>query len=130
MVIVPFDPTAELVFIEAMLAGPKRGSRCRFVLDTGCVTTLVTPETIDRLGYSSRDGEHTATVTTALGREPGYLLRVARFIAFGHSFDDFRVNVHDLADASGIDGLLGLDFLRRFNYEIRSKEGRIRAESA
>jgi hypothetical protein len=28
----------------------------------------------------------------------------------------------------GIQGLLGLSFLRQFNYEIRSAEGRIRAE--
>ena len=128
MVITPFNPTDDLIFIEVRLAGSRRSSRFSFVLDTDCTTTLVTPDTIDWLGYSARDGEHTATVTTALGREPGYLLRVAHLSAFGHSFNDFRVNVHDLADGSGIDGLLGLDFLRHFNYEIRSKEGSIRAD--
>ena len=128
MVIVPFNPSSELIIIDVALAGLRRAFKFRFALDTACTMTLVTPDTIDWLGYSARDGEHTATVTTALGREPGYLLRVARFIAFGHSFNDFRVNVHDLADGSGIDGLLGLDFLRHFNYEIRSKEGRIRAD--
>jgi hypothetical protein len=30
-----------------------------------------------------------------------------------------------LPEESGINGLLGLNFLRAFNYEIRSKEGRI-----
>ena len=126
--IVPFDPTIDLIFVKVALFGSRRSSDFNFVLDTACVTTLVTPETADRLGYSARDGEQTATVTTALGREPGYPLRVAQLFAFGHSFNDFRVNVHDLADASGIDGLLGLDFLRRFNYEIRSQEGGIRAD--
>ena len=126
--IVPFDPTIDLIFVKIALFGLRRSSDFHFVLDTACVTTLVTPDTIDWLGYSARDGEHTATVTTALGREPGYLLRVAHLFAFGHRFSDFRVNVHDLADATGIDGLLGLDFLRHFNYEIRSKEGRIRAD--
>ena len=128
MVIVPFNPSSELIIIDVVLAGLRRAFKFRFALDTACTMTLVTPDTIDWLGYSARDGEHTATVTTALGREPGYLLRVARFSAFGHSFNDFRVNVHDLTDASGIDGLLGLDFLRHFNYEIRSKEGSIRAD--
>ena len=128
VVIVPFDPTFDLLLIEVIIAGPRRTSGFNFALDTACVVTLITPETADRLGYGAHDGERTATVTTALGQEPGYLLRVAQLFAFGHSVNDFRVNVHDLADASGIDGLLGLDFLRRFNYEIRSQEGRIRAD--
>jgi hypothetical protein len=34
-------------------------------------------------------------------------------------------HVHDLPDGIGIDGLLGLSFLRHFNYEVRSQEGRI-----
>lgn len=32
--------------------------------------------------------------------------------------------------APGIDGLLGLSFLKRFNFEIRSVEGRILVERA
>jgi hypothetical protein len=28
----------------------------------------------------------------------------------------------------GIDGLLGLSFLRHFNYAVRSREGRIRVD--
>jgi len=41
--------------------------------------------------------------------------------------DDFRIHVHDLPETLGIQGLLGLSFLRRLNYEIRSAEGRIPA---
>jgi len=36
--------------------------------------------------------------------------------------------VHDLADGFDTDGPLGLGFLRHFNYEIRSAEGRILAD--
>jgi hypothetical protein len=38
------------------------------------------------------------------------------------------IHVHDLPVGFGIDGLLGLSFLKRFNYEIRSAEGRILIE--
>ena len=92
MVIVPFDPTIDLIFVKVALFGSRRSSDFNFVLDTACVTTLVTPETADRLGYSARDGEQTATVTTALGREPGYPLRVAQLFAFGLGFRCFPVN--------------------------------------
>ncbi|MBI4872870.1 MAG: retroviral-like aspartic protease family protein [Candidatus Riflebacteria bacterium] len=99
-------------------------------LDTGATDTLLRPEVLDGLGYSPRDAGGLTTVTTALGVEPGYWLTVNRLRALGHEFNAFRVNAHDLPEDCGLDGLLGLNFLRHFNYEVRSKEGVIRLELA
>lgn len=66
---------------------------------------------------------------SAIGKEHGYMIRVPRFSALGFTLTDCSVHVFELADRYGIDGLLGLSFLRRFNYEIRSAEGRIVAEA-
>ena len=52
-------------------------------------------------------------------------MRVSRFKALGFSVTDFRVHIHDLGEGIGIDGLLGLTFLRQFNIEIRPAEGRL-----
>lgn len=123
--VIAFDPRADLILVPVEVRGPLGSLGFRFALDTACAETLVTPEVVDPLGYSPLDGTALTAVTTALGREPGYRLRVTGFKAFGHTFADFRVNVHDLPEESGINGLLGLNFLRAFNYEIRSKEGRI-----
>ena len=70
------------------------------------------------------------SVRSAIGKEPGYMLRVRRFESLGFGFDDFLIHVHDLPSGFGIDGLLGLSFLKQFNYEIRSAEGRILVERA
>ncbi len=67
---------------------------------------------------------------SAIGKETGYTRRVDHFASLGFGFSDFMVHVHDLPAGFGIDGLLGLSFLKRFNYEIRSVEGRIRVELA
>jgi hypothetical protein len=67
------------------------------------------------------------TGAAAVGREPGYLARVARFACLGHREDDHRVHGQDLPEGWGIEGLVGLTFLRQLNYEIRSAEGRILA---
>jgi hypothetical protein len=40
------------------------------------------------------------------------------------------VHAQDLPEGWGIEGLVGLTFLRQFNYEIRSLEGRILVERA
>jgi hypothetical protein len=55
---------------------------------------------------------------------------VKRFSAFGFAVPEFRVDVFDLATGDDIDGLIGLSFLDALNYEVRSKEGRLRVERA
>jgi hypothetical protein len=113
-----------------MVHGPRGSRPLTIALDTAASDTHIIPEVIDDLGYSPRQGEAITSVRSAIGRELGYLLRVTRFSSLGFSFNDFPVQVHDLPDASGIHGLLGLNFLKRFNYEVRSIEGRILIEPA
>ncbi|HUH05979.1 MAG TPA: hypothetical protein VML75_28510 [Kofleriaceae bacterium] len=67
---------------------------------------------------------------SAAGREEGYMLRVTRFVCLGFQETSFRIHVQDLPQGWGIDGLIGLSFLRLLNYEVRSIEGRIRVERA
>jgi hypothetical protein len=83
--------------------------------------------TCSTIWVQPRQGEQVTIVRSAIGSEQGYLTRVARFFALGFTCADFRIHVHDLPDGIGIDGLLGLSFLRQLHYEIRSDEGRILA---
>ncbi len=97
-----FDPDDDLIIVKARVFG-KHGDRLlNLALDTAASHTHVQPD-----------------------KEPGYMLRVRRFESLGFGFNDFLIHVHDLPTGFGIDGLLGLSFLKRFNYEIRSSEGRI-----
>ena len=68
------------------------------------------------------------TVRAAIGMEHGYTLRVTRFSALGYGIPNVRIHVFDLAEGFGLDGLIGLSFLRQFNYQVRSAEGRIVVE--
>jgi predicted aspartyl protease len=124
-----FDRTSDLILVPAYVLGPG-GTRAELqvVLDTGASVTVIAPYVLDRMGYSPRDGEAITTMRSAIGAEPGYLIRVSRFRALGHELRDFRVHAHDLPEGYEIHGLLGLNFLRHFNYEIRSKEGRVLAQ--
>ena len=82
---------------------------------------------LDDIGYGPRDGDRVTSIASAIGNEPGYMMKVAKFSALGFTLNDFRIHVHDLPETLGIQGLLGLSFLRQFNYEVRSSEGRILA---
>jgi clan AA aspartic protease (TIGR02281 family) len=125
-----FDRSLDLLVVKARVWGPRGNTPLRFAVDTGAADTVITPELIDKLGYSPRDGERITTVRTAIGKEHGYSLRVKRFAALGFTVLDCRIHVFDLATGDDIDGLIGLSFLRKFNYHVRSEEGRILVERA
>lgn len=130
MTLTAFDPTDKLIIIYVQVIGPLGDIECRFALDSAATTTLIVPSVLDAMGYSPLTGETISSVTSAIGIEPGYLRRVSKFRALGFEHADFQVNASDLHDDAGIDGLLGLNFLRNYNYEVRSKDGVIRMEPA
>lgn len=128
MIDLPFRRSRGLLLVGARIWGPYGYRDLDLALDTGAAMTLLVPDVLDEIGYSVRDAEGITKIRSAIGEEPGYLLRATRFEALGHTLADFRLHIHDLPENAGFDGLLGLDFLDRFNYEVRSLEGRIRLE--
>jgi predicted aspartyl protease len=125
-----FDPSDDLILVKARVFGKHGRKRLILALDTAASHTHITPDIIDEIGYNPAEGEAITSVRSAIGKETGYMLRVQRLESLGFSFDDLLIHLHDLPAGFGIDGLLGLSFLKRFNYEIRSIEGRILVERA
>ena len=122
-----FVTDGDLIIVKASLTGPRKTTDGRFVLDTGAVYTTMTHELADLVGYSARDGVQRTRVHTAVGSEEGYLLRVTELEALGFAKPSFPVHVFDLGH-DDIDGLLGMNFLSEFNYEVRSAEHRLLVE--
>jgi predicted aspartyl protease len=120
-----FDPANDLIIVKARIWGPRGKTPVSLAIDTGSAHTVIAAGLIDDLGYSPRQGEQIATVRTAVGKEHGYLLRISKFWALGFTVSNFSVHVFDLPDGFGIDGLVGLSFLRQFNVELRVTEGRL-----
>jgi len=120
-----FDPNASLILVNAMIWGPRGHKGLTLALDTAATLTHIIPDVLDDIGYGPRDGDRVTSITSAIGDEPGYTMKVAKLSALGFSATDFRIHVHDLPESFAFQGLLGLSFLRQLNYEIRSAEGRI-----
>lgn len=119
--------------VEALIVGPQSSVTAKLAFDTGAMATTISPELALIAGYSRRDAVAFKKVVTAHREEQDYLLPLARFSALGFSRSPFRVFVGELAwneEVGKLDGLLGLNFLRYFNYEIRSADGRILVEEA
>lgn len=130
MKITEFDRTRDLIIVESKIWGRGRYRDLSLAIDTAAAATVVTPYVIEWIGYTARDGTAITTVRSAIGKEQGYILKVARFAALGFVFQDFEVNVFDLAAGHDIDGLIGLNFLQHFDYEIRSIAGKIAVRPA
>jgi predicted aspartyl protease len=125
-----FNSDDSLIIVEIKVCGPRGEIPVIAAVDTGTTITTLVPEVLDLAGCSARDGGRATTVTTANGIERGYIFKLPRFSALGTTEEDFLVHVFQLHEKLGVDGLLGLNFLRRFNYEVRPIEGRILVERA
>ena len=125
MKVTRFNPNASLIIVHAMVWGPRGHKGVTLALDTAATQTHIIPDVLDDIGYGPRDGDRITSITSAIGEEPGYMMRVSKFSALGFTATDFRIHVHDLPETLAIQGLLGLSYLKQFNYEVRSDEGRI-----
>jgi predicted aspartyl protease len=131
VIITPFDAADELIIVPATIWNPRGAYReLLMAVDTGSTETLVVPHITDELGYGAHLGQQITVIRSVVGREQGYLMPVARFSALGFDMADFRMHIHDLPDGYGIEGILGLSFLRRFDYDVRSIRGELRVAPA
>jgi len=121
-----FALTHSLIWVEAVLIGPAERANVRLVLDTGAVLTTVVPSIAEAIGYSADTSIRPTVTRTAAAEERGYLIQLSAISALGVTVPALSVNVADLG--YGVDGLLGLNFLLRFNIEIRPAERRILVE--
>jgi predicted aspartyl protease len=117
----------ELIVVDAVVAGPRGTGFGTLVLDTGAALTTLAPSFVKAIGYGPRDGFRRTSVRTAISKETGYVLRLSDFAVLGFRTPNLPVNVFELG-FDDIDGLLGMNFLRHFNVEIRCAERRILTE--
>ena len=95
--------------MRARFQGPLGHSFARLLVDTGAQFTLINESVANEIGVES-DGARTVYGVTGATRIG--LASVPQVDCIGLTRRSFRVGLHTLPPALGIDGLLGLDFLR------------------
>ena len=120
-----FDLVGDLIGVDAVVVGPTGRAKVQLILDTGAVMTTVVPNVADSIGYSSALRVGWTVTRTAAAEERGYIVR-SEVSTLGFTVPDLRIVIADLG--YGIEGVLGMDFLRLFNLEIRPAEPRILVE--
>jgi hypothetical protein len=75
------------------------------------------PGVIEKVGYTRRDGFKKAKVHT-IGEEHGYWVRVAELTVLAVATPSVALTVFPLGHKD-IDGLVGMNFVRHFNFDVR-----------
>ena len=118
-----FWTTSSLIFVDAVAIGPAGPVNTQLVFDTGAVRTTLVPAIAESLGYTRAAMIKPTVIHTAVGFERSFLVRLGKLTTLGFTISNLEVNVADLGH--DIDGLLGIDFLWHFNFEVRPAERRI-----
>lgn len=122
-----FDPSTSVIVLPVELTGPAGTQTLDLVLDTGASLVLVHRKDARLLGYDVDAAERSRSITTVSGIERLPVLTAERVRALGVAVDDVDLVCHDLPPGSGVDGLLGLSFLRHLDLDLHLRSGRIEA---
>ena len=122
-----FNPRASSIALRAIVEGnvPRIVT---LILDTGASYTQLPWRVLHAIGSDPKPNARVVRVVTSSGVEVPLLSKVKRFHALGKSIENLQVLCHDLPPEARVDGLLGLNFLRRFNVSLRFKEGFIEVD--
>jgi len=107
-------------------ATPDDGGSLQLLIDTGASMTIVTPAALQRQGVRYRDTGRSRVFNTANGP-----VRASIYILESLSVGDWyvkqlEIGVLDLGGQTGMDGLLGMNFLKHFRFFIDQNESMLR----
>jgi aspartyl protease family protein len=114
-----------LLLVRAFVEGETGKAYPKLLLDTGSAYTLIAKEILESIGCSPAFPIRTQRIITGSGYEIVPVISVNRFNCIGNLLEDFEILAHTLPFGSYVDGLLGMDFLSKFEIEIRISSGEL-----
>ncbi|MGA2075000.1 MAG: retropepsin-like aspartic protease [Terriglobia bacterium] len=123
-----FDPAEKVVVVQVRIWGPRGRTVVRLALDTGATQTLLNWDLAMLLGYDPSASPSRVQITTGSGVEFAPTITVDKIVALGIERLQFPVLCHTLPPSAGVDGLLGLDFLRGQRLILDFRTGAIAAD--
>lgn len=123
-----YDPSASSIVLDLLIeaADGRSSLLIPVILDTGASSTIVATDVMAQLGYDPANPSLARQrIITGSGIEYTPRATVRSATAIGQKVANLEVLCHDLPPESGVDGLLGLNFLKRFKLTIRFRKGTI-----
>lgn len=126
----PQDSATEVVGIPLHRSGnhfvvdasPAPGRNMRLLIDTGASVTILTPDVLEQQGIRYQDTGKIRVFSTANGPVRTPIYKLDSLTVGDWKVNQLEVGVLDLKGGSDIDGLLGMNFLRHFQFYIDQTE--------
>ncbi|MEG5014723.1 MULTISPECIES: retropepsin-like aspartic protease [unclassified Microcoleus] len=117
-----------LLAVQATVGSREGGDfvRVRLLVDTGSSFTILPVQVLQNLGYDTRNPLRRQELVTGQGRIYVPVINVSWFNCVGQLIENFEIVAHDIPPNLRIDGLLGMDFLTRFQAVISVGDAEIR----
>lgn len=121
---VPFNPVSGLIIVTATVFGPRGNRAVRLALDTAATETAISRRILANIGVDMLTAP-TVPVTMGGGIVSVPLVTVDHLEALGQTQASLLIQAHTLPSSLPIDGLLGLDFIRRGRLVVDFRTGQI-----
>jgi clan AA aspartic protease (TIGR02281 family) len=108
-----FDTTQGLILCKAKLTNRRRSNFIKLVVDTGASISMISVETALVIGIDPSKSTHRIEITTAGGIILAPIIKIPSFKCFGIEIKNMEVLCHNLPSQSPVEGLLGLNFLKK-----------------
>ncbi len=112
-----FNRSRVLVF-PLKLVGPSGEKWAQAIFDTGATYSMFPPSVIDAIGVDLRQSERSVKIITASSVEYVPMVTVPCIEIFGRRIEEVRVVSHFLPPGTPAQGLLGINLLQHFDYEL------------
>ncbi|MGB5717500.1 MAG: aspartyl protease family protein [Gammaproteobacteria bacterium] len=107
-------------------ARPDDGGSIRLLIDTGASLTIFTPDVLAQRGIRYQDTGRRGVFNTANGPVEAPIYRLATLAVGEWYVRNLDIGVLDLGGGSGVDGLLGMNFLNHFQFFIDQNDSLLR----
>lgn len=103
-----------IIIRRVAIHGPAGIREIDLILDTGAVYTVIAWDVVKDIGYDPAISERRVPIVTANGVIEAPLITVDRIQVADLRAEAIDVVCHDIPELAGIEGLLGLSFLKHF----------------
>lgn len=114
-----------LMVIKAYIRGPDAVAYPGMLIDTGAAVTIIAQEILESVGCSPASASERRRIVTASGYEILPVVRINEFNCCGCLIKDYPVIAHTLPFGTHVNGLIGMDFLKQFEIDIKPFSGEI-----
>jgi len=120
---IPLHRSGNHFFVDAI---PADGRSMRLLIDTGASLTVLTPAVLEQHGIRYQDTGRMDVFNTANGPVRAPVYKLDYLSVGGWQVHHLEIGVLDLGSRSGVDGLLGMNFLSHFQFFIDQNEALLR----